>query len=67
MVAVVKIEVEGQRQSATFPFYHLAFKGEGRKLLAQGVEFGLIVSSFQDNRVLWHKITNNAMNIIQKS
>ena len=67
VVAVVEVEVEGQRQGAALTLHRLAFKGEGRKRLTQRVEFGLIVSSFQDKRVLWHKITNNAVNIIQKS
>ena len=51
MVTVVKVEIESQRQGAVLPFYRLTFKIEGGKVLAQSVEFGLIVCSFQDKRV----------------
>ena len=51
MVTVVKVEIESQRQGAVLPFYRLTFTIEGGKVLAQSVEFGLIVCSFQDKRV----------------
>ena len=51
MVAVVEVEVEGQRQGPVFSAHRLLFEGEGRKLLAQSIKFGLIVSTFQNERV----------------
>ena len=66
MVAVVQVEVESQRQGSVFTFHRLAFKSEGRKFLPQGVKFGLIVGSFQDKKILCHKITNYGLIIAQK-
>ena len=52
MIAVVKVEVESQMQSPLFLFHRLLFENKGRKLLAQGIKLGLIVSTFQIDFVL---------------
>jgi len=52
MIAVVEVEVEGQRQNSVLSSHRLSFESEGRELLAQGVKLGLIVGSFQDINVL---------------
>jgi hypothetical protein len=48
MVSLVQVEVESQGQSAILSFHRLPFESECRKFPSQGVEFGLIVGSFQD-------------------
>ena len=51
MIAVIKVEVESQRQGSVLTFHRLSFESEGWKFPSKGVEFGLIVSSFQNKRV----------------
>jgi hypothetical protein len=48
MVSVVQVEVESQGQGTVLTLHRLSFESESRKLPSQGVEFGLIVGSFQD-------------------